>query len=293
MAKYEWSEVFMSVEGEAQYTGHPTAYIRFAKCNFKCKGFNNPDDLDDGKGYAPLEFDPSNYKSLSELQPVEMGCDSQYAVNSTFKHMWHVGDEEDLASALVDVLPHKEWINNTTGLCTIASLTGGEPTLRAKTIPALLASKQLDGIQHLLIETNCAVPLQQKFIDALSKWTLEVPTRKVTWSNSPKLTASGECWKKAIRPEIAVMQNKVIRSEQYFKFVCGNSGEEFDEVQRAMDEYHAGGIPRSAPVYIMPMSCTEAQQDNISANVADMCIDRGFIYCHRVHNSVYANAIGK
>jgi len=291
MAKYEWSEVFLSIEGEAKYSGHPTAYIRFVKCNFTCQGFNNPEMVEITNDV--LGFNPSEVKSLNECPPIEIGCDSIYSWDKRFKHMWHKGDENELATALMEVVPHGEWMNPVTGLPTILSLTGGEPTLRAKAIPTLLATKQFECLRHILIETNCAVPLKQSFIDEMNEWANAIATRKLTWSNSPKLSASGEVWEKAIKPEIAVMQNKVLKSEQYFKFVCSNSEEEFDEVEKAMEEYHKAGIPRRAPVYIMPMACTEAQQETIAADVAEMCLDRGYIYCHRVHNSVFANAIGK
>ena len=46
MAKFRWSEIFLSIEGEAKYSGWPTVYIRFAGCNFECRGFNNPDNVE-------------------------------------------------------------------------------------------------------------------------------------------------------------------------------------------------------------------------------------------------------
>ncbi len=293
MAKYEYSELFISVEGEGPYTGHPTVYIRFSRCNFTCKLFNNPDGLDDGCGYAPLEVDPKDITSLDDLQPIEIGCDSQYAVNPTFSHIWHKADERELAKATVDVISHKSWSHPKTHASVILSLTGGEPTLRAKFIPTLLAQPEFNDLSVILIETNCAVPLKQSFIDELNKWTNANSLRRIVWSNSPKLSASGEPWEKAIRPENAVMQRGVDYCEQYFKFVCGPNERDFDEVAKAMEEYWAGGVPRENNVYIMPMACTEEQQENIAAQVADMCIERGYIYCHRVHNSVYNNAIGK
>lgn len=293
MAKYEWSETFISIEGEGPFSGHSTAYIRFSRCNFTCRLFNNPDDLNDGHNYAPLNIDPQDINSLDDLEPVEVGCDSQYAVNPTFAHIWHTGDERKLAEEIINTIPHKSWSHPITNASVILSLTGGEPTLRAKTIPTLLAQPEFNDLQIILIETNCAVPLKQSFIDALNEWTNANTERRIIWSNSPKLSASGEPWEKAIVPANAVMQAGVDYCEQYFKFVCGPRKRDFDEVAKAMNEYWAGGVERANNVYIMPESCTEEQQENIAAQVADMCIERGYIYCHRVHNSVYKNAIGK
>jgi organic radical activating enzyme len=75
MAKYEWSEVFMSIEGEGPHSGHPTVYIRFTKCNFTCKGFNNPDNVDTLTDEG-LGFNPKFYNKLEEIPTVTVGCDS-------------------------------------------------------------------------------------------------------------------------------------------------------------------------------------------------------------------------
>jgi organic radical activating enzyme len=345
MAQYEWSEVFMSIEGEARYAGHPTVYIRFARCNFKCPKFNNqfsncPTCGGNGKinlhetdpyqfdgdicpecegrttvqkpsigtnGYATLNFNPKHYKTLQEIPLIHKGCDSQYAVNPEFAHMWHKGDEKELAAEVLKVLPHNTFQNPETGKRVILSLTGGEPTIRLKFWVPLLDELYKHGMRTVLIETNCAAPMRQKDLDALTYWatTRTTPDRtqydcpKLVWSNSPKLAISGELWDKAIRPEIAMQQIKYIKPdskfvlcEQYFKFVCGPTNEDFDEVAKAMNAYYEAGIPRTTDVYIMPVACTEEQQQEISAQVAHMCITKGYIYCHRIQNSVFGNGVG-
>lgn len=302
MAKYEWSEVFMSVEGEAKYTGWPTVYVRFARCNFKCNKFNNPTNSVEKSGYAPLTFDPKAYNDLQNIPLVSIGCDSQYAVNPEFSHMWFKGDENQLADEVIKVLPHNVWSNPNSGQNVILSLTGGEPTTRIKFWPELLNTEQFKGVRHVLIETNCSVPLKDEHIKNLYDWA-KSRNAKVTWSNSPKLSSSGECWENAIRPDVAVkqmyytdgdgfMSNLSCQFEQYFKFVCGPNKEDFDEVAKAMNEYYAAGIRRNVEVYIMPVACLEEQQQAIAAKVATMCIDRGYIYCHRVQNSVFGNGVG-
>lgn len=292
MAAYEWSEVFMSIEGEGPYTGHPTAYIRFTKCNFTCQKFNNPENLEITN--EVLGFDPKDYTNIKDIPIITKGCDSIYSWDNRFKHMWKKGDENDLAKELISVIPHNRWLNPTTGQGVILSLTGGEPTLRWKTIPDLIEHKALHDVRHILIETNCSVPFPNDLIQNLSSWLYVSPFRKVTWSNSPKLPSiSGEDWKQAIKPEVAIKQMSLgIQSEQYFKFVCDDSEDAFTEVRSAMSEYHAAGIPLNTPVYIMPMACTEEQQEDIAARVAQKCIEKGYIYCHRVQNSVFGNGVG-
>lgn len=296
MAKYEWSEVFMSIEGEAKYAGHPTAYIRFTKCNFQCKGFNNPENLDT-TSIEVLGFDPKDYKDIYSIPLITRGCDSIYSWDDKFKHMWKTTDEHELGQAVLDILPHNQFNNPNNGKRVILSLTGGEPTLRAKFIPTLLNAEELKDVEHILMETNCSVPLQWKFIEGINQWLCGNPNRKWTWSNSPKLSDSGEAWEDAIRPEIADKQRAVAgrhpgQMEQYFKFVCGPNDHDFEEVAKAMEMYYAAEIPRDIDVYIMPVACTEEQQQQISSAVAKLCIDRGYIYCHRIQNSCFGNGVG-
>lgn len=326
MAKYEWSEVFMSIEGEARWAGHPTVYVRFARCNFQCKGFNNPTNDVQADGYATLGFEPKDFKTLQEIPLIHRGCDSQYAVNDMFSHMWGQGDENALAAEVLKVLPHGTFQNPVTGKRVILSLTGGEPTIRLKFWVPLLEILYNHGMRTILVETNCAAPMRTKDVEALFAWatgkangTIGYDDRfygnddskvKIVWSNSPKLSSSGESWDKAIRPDIATKQigfehikeddsmrgflynaEGFVDIEQYFKFVCGPNQEDFEEVKKALDAYAELGI-ENRDVYIMPVACTEEQQQEIAAKVAAMCIDKGYIYCHRIQNSVFGNGVG-
>jgi organic radical activating enzyme len=292
MAKYSWSEVFMSIEGEGPYSGWPTTYIRFTGCNFECRNFNNPEGVDT-TSIEVLGFNPADYGNIKEIPLISKGCDSIYSWDSKFKHMWMTGNENVLAAVVMRSVPHSSWAHPSNGHPVILSLTGGEPTLRAKYIPLLLNHPLFEDLKILLIETNCSVPLSDQFLKELGKWGSAKVDRLIVWSNSPKLSLSGEDWDKAIRPDIAIRQREMwTDTEQYFKFVCGPNIEDFDEVHRAMELYYKAGIPTGTNVYIMPTACLEEQQQQIAAQVAEMCIQRGYIYCHRTHVSVFGNGVG-
>ena len=123
MAQYEWSEIFTSIEGEGRYSGSTTIYVRFSRCNFKCALFNNPNNKIENTGYAPLGFEPKHYTSLQSIPLITRGCDSQYAVNPEFSHMWHKGDENKLTEEVIKVLPHNTFVNPTSGKRVILSLS--------------------------------------------------------------------------------------------------------------------------------------------------------------------------
>lgn len=292
----EVSEIFMSLEGEGPHTAHPTAYVRFARCQFTCAGFNNLNGERDDKGYAPVSFDPANYTSIHDIPLITKGCDSQYAVNPAFAHMWEKLTIDEIAERLVAILPHNSWVHPTSGLPVILSLTGGEPTLLWKRLPELLNHPLLESCKHVLIETNAGVPIKWKFVEDINQWLHKDPTRKWTWSNSPKLSASGEKWEDAIKPNVAAMQRAVMvnpgQVEQYFKFVCGPIERDFDEVAKAMEEYYAADIPRTASVWVMPEACTQEQQQAIDQEVAMMCMDRGYLFCYRFQNALWGNGVG-
>jgi organic radical activating enzyme len=297
--KIEVSEIFMSLEGEGPWTNRPTVYVRASRCNFKCPLFNNHNDTQlQDNGYATLTFNPKDFNTLQSLPLVDRGCDSQYSVNPDFAHMWARMSADEIAKELINKIPHNAWLHPITGTPVILSLTGGEPTLLNKFWPELLNHTLLTDLRHILIETNCAVPLKNEFLMEINKWLAGNPSRKITWSNSPKLSSSGELWVDAIKPEIAMKQRWNTggttpgQFEQYFKFVVEPTTESFGEVMKAMNEYWNVGIPRNVEIWAMPMACSEEQQQAIAQKVANMCMDYGFLYSHRVQNSLWGNGTG-
>lgn len=294
MAKFTWSETFLSIEGEGScdYAGSGTLYARFTNCNFTCRGFNNPDMKEITN--EVLGFDPKKISTVQEIEEINIGCDSIYAWDSRFKHMWKTGTEDDLIDELESLTPTGT-LYAKNGKPYIFSATGGEPSLRLKTLPTLFNHPRMDPINIIIFETNCSVDLKQEHIDKLNEWANVRPERKIVWSNSPKLQISGHSRKEAIRPSVALAQRQMNPDNftQYFKFVSDGSDEGFNEIRSVMEEYYDVGIPKDVNVYVMPMACTEEQQRTIMRTVADKCIEEGYIYCHRIHNTVYENAIGK
>lgn len=290
----EVSELFMSLEGEGPYTSRPTVYVRFARCNFTCSGFNNPTNERDARGYAPIAFDPKSYTQLKDIPLITCGCDSQYAVNPAFAHIWKKMSIDDLANGLVELLPHKQWRHPMTGLPVSLSLTGGEPTLHWKRILDLLKHPALQECAHIIYETNAAVPLSDAFIEGINEWCAQDESRTWTWSNSPKLSASGEPFDEAIRPDIIAKQQHVMGCDQYFKFVCGPVPAQFEEVRHAMDTI--GGYShyeiQGTQIWVMPAACTTEQQNADAQAVANMCMEHGYIFCYRLQNALWGNGVG-
>jgi organic radical activating enzyme len=293
---FSWVEIFRSQEGEGPYSNRNVVYYRSVGCNFECAGFNNPDGVKITK--EVLGFDAKNFIEVTQLPEITIGCDSIYAWHPDFAHMWQRSTVDEVHDEFEKLLPYGKWVHPISHQPYILSLTGGEPTNQQKHLPTMFLHERMADCRHILIETNCAVTLKQPFIDAICTWLSQDNRRKWTWSNSPKLSISGESHEAAIRPEVALMQRQVIdkfplQCDQYFKFVCDASDAAFDEVQTTMVEYFSAGIPSDIEVWIMPMACTDDQQKKIAVDVAEMCLQRGYLFSYRIQNALYGNAIGK
>lgn len=296
------TEVFISLEGEGPYTNQPTVYARFGGCNLKCPHFNNHHKYITDDGYAPLTFVPSDYTKLEDLPLIEMGCDSQYAVNPDFKHMWRDLTVDQLVDEVIALLPHQSWVHPVTGLPVIFSLTGGEPMLRWKMFGDILKHPKMAECKHVLVETNCTVIVKRELNESIAEWLNADSGRRWTWSNSPKLSSSGEEWKVAIKPKVAASQRAVLdllsgqaktQVVQYFKFVCDHDPVHYDEVDGAMSEYYTtGSVPKGTQVWVMPAACTDEQQNAISRQVASECIQRGWCFAFRNQNQIWGNGVG-
>jgi hypothetical protein len=79
--------------------------------------------------------------------------------------------------------------------------------------------------------------------------------------------------------------------EQGFKFVVGKL-EDIVDVERAMEEYYAAGIPRDTPVGLMPEACTTEQQMQIARDIAQHCMDYGYRFSIRLQNVLWGNEVG-
>lgn len=285
MAKITTSELFYSPQGEGPLTGRPQMWVRVSKCNFECMGFNNPNYVDTTTNEG-LGFDPTKFNTLKSLPPISVGCDSIYSWDDRFKHLWSTWTLEELAAELITYLPNGRW-NRNIGL----TFTGGEPTSRMKALVELIHLPEFDNLQTITFETNCAVPLMDKHMERLSEWSLQ-PGKMIVWSNSPKLSITGEPWEKAIKPEVAVKQLDVTNTYQYFKFVVEPTDESFAEVDEAMAEYHAAGIPKDAEIWIMPVGGMLEQQQVIDREITERTLARGWNVSWRAHIYVFGNEIG-
>jgi 7-carboxy-7-deazaguanine synthase len=300
--KYRYSEVFgRTIQGEGQYTGIPTVWLRLWGCNFNCSHF--------GMDVDALDFDPSQpdvpalgdldlslYPTVEDLPVFKFGCDSSYSWSKAFMHLAQQNTGYDIANKIIDFMRNS---SNPQGLFlhpkslqpTHMAFTGGEPLMSQSAIVDVMKGfEDCENYPHFLtIETNGTQKLRSEFVQYFETFN-NLYDGELFWSVSPKLYISGEKWEDAIKPEI-VREYRELSDHGQLKFVCNGSDRCWDEIERATKMYRSYGI--DWPVWIMPVGATSQSQEEIMARVAEGAVDRGYNVSARVHCWIFGNVVGK
>jgi 7-carboxy-7-deazaguanine synthase len=294
MAKLHYTELFYSAQGEGRFVGVPSVFLRTFGCNFRCKNFGldrnihfsgpNPEVE---KIIKIVKESPDYYKTFDDLPLVSTGCDSYSSIYSEFKKYVIKEELDDTVEKMLNLVPGGQWqLPNGNNVHLV--ITGGEPLLGwQRTYPDLLSHGSMYDLTNLTFETNGTQPLHEDFVRYMKFWGSH-GSREITFSVSAKLSASGERWKDAIKPEIVASYQEL--GHTYLKFVV-ESPADFDEVDRAVKEYRAGGF--KGMVYIMPVGGVIEMYHANMTSVADECMKRGYYFSPRLHTSLWGNAWGK
>jgi 7-carboxy-7-deazaguanine synthase len=187
---------------------------------------------------------------------------------------------------MLDLVPSNSW-QMPNGNDTHLVVTGGEPLLGwQRAYPELLSHKDMYNLKNLTFETNGTQELHDDFAKYLKLWNRG--SREITFSVSAKLSASGEKWEDAVKPDIVKSYERV--GTTYLKFVV-EKPEDFDEVDRAVAEYRR--VKFKGVVYIMPVGGVVKVYDGNKFNVADEAMRRGYYYSPRLHVDLWGNSWGK
>ena len=296
MSKIKVSELFYSLQGEGRFVGVPSVFLRTFGCNFTCSGFGC------APGVKSTEADEVAkqvhlYKDFTSLPLVNTGCDSYASWHPDFKHLSPTFETSQLIEDMLALTPDKKWTQDN-GNDIHLVITGGEPLLGwQRSYEELLSNERMRDLRNLTFETNGTQKLQPNFRQYLLNWTLNSKlsadgqrrtTNALTFSVSAKLSASGESWSDAIKPDI-VMEYADI-GHTYLKFVV-ETKEHIEEVKQAVGEYRAAGF--KGPVYLMPQGGVVAPYDANKVNIANICCEQGWNYSPRLHVDLWGNGWGK
>jgi len=282
MSKIKVAELFYSLQGEGKYVGVPSVFLRTFGCNFTCSGFGMP------KGMVSAERDiiAANikaYNNYNDLPLVHTGCDSYASWDPRFKHLSPMLETDSIVDSILDLLPNKEWRNEH------LIITGGEPLLGwQRSFEDLLWNDAMRPLKSLTFETNGTQKLTDDFKKFLAKYSRLINgNTEIVFSVSAKLSASGEKWEDAIRPDIVKEYDWF--GDMYFKFVVDKETDIY-EIDRAVEAYRDAGI--HCDVYLMPVGGTDQLYFNNYKSVAEMALKRGWRYSPRLQVDIWRNAWG-
>jgi len=285
MSKIKVSELFYSIQGEGRYMGVPSVFLRTFGCNFTCDGFGMPRGEKSNERHA---INAGLYKSYGELPLVSTGCDSYASWDIKFKKLSPTRTVDNLAKAIVKILPHGEWRDEH------LVITGGEPLLGwQRSYPALLDHPLMHNLKEITFETNGSQKLSQELADYLldwqenKNWTLARGYDSVTFSVSAKLSVSGEKRIEAIRPDYVVGYQQV--GHTYLKLVIA-SQEDCDEALEVIELYRKEGF--TGNVYLMPVGGVESVYSLNNRTVAELAMKHGLRYSDRIQVPLFKNAWG-
>lgn len=294
---YLYSEIFNSIQGEGQYTGVPTAWLRFFLCNLQCNGFGQKEPTKPDTYELPyIEIDPSNYKTMEDLPVFEYGCDSSYSWAKKFKGLQHKGTPSEISKHIRQSMVSKwnpDGLFNYNGAERHMCFTGGEPLMKhAQTCSVDIMKvyeEERDLPKFVTYETNGTQPLTEKFIEYYREYR-DVWGGELFLSVSPKLwTVAGEESRRAIKPEIIASYQKVTTKGQ-LKFVINGTPESWEELEQVVEQLRFHGV--DWPVWIMPAGATVEGQKICDSDVATEAFNRGYNVSARVHTYLWGNKIG-
>jgi 6-pyruvoyltetrahydropterin 2'-reductase len=276
MSKIKVAELFYSLQGEGQYLGTPSIFLRVFGCNFQCQGFSMPrGQLSDER----MNVDPTKYENYNDLPLVHTGCDSYASWDVRFKHLSPMMSVESIVDKIQEMLP-----GGTFSCDKHLILTGGEPLLGWQRAYIDLFDEIRNRNMNLTavtFETNGTQELREDLAD----YFYMHPEITVTFSVSSKLPSSGENWEDAIRPDIVGSYTEI--GQTYFKWVVSNV-DDYQDVLRAVKEYNMPYVP----VYLMPAGGTTKHYNDNEHWVAGLCMQNGWRYTPRLQVQLWKNAWG-
>lgn len=251
--------VFYTLEGEGEYIGWPSVFMRLSMCNLTCIGFKSED--------APFGCD--SYVSWSKKNKM------------TFEEIAQFFEKNGYHDRLRDGA--------------ILKITGGEPFIQQKNLFEFVNfiherwgfsnyDKVIDNAEtdkpDLMIdfETNGTVMPDPRWADN-GKWFC-------TFTTSPKLSNNGDPADKRYKKDVL---KYLVNQGACFKFVAKKESD-LDEVFEKYINDKDINLDKER-VWVMPMCGSRKELTEVGPVVAEICKKHGFKFSNRLHLQIWDKAL--
>jgi organic radical activating enzyme len=297
--KYKYSEIFgKTIQGEAEYTGVPTVWIRFWGCNLECNGFGQIDPTN--KSSYNLDYQTIDVSSISKMEDLPVftkGCDSSYSWSKKFAHLAHIETVSEICNKLESYLksesnPEGKFLHPVSQQWIHLAFTGGEPMMSQNAIVDIMQefANRNNEPKYITIETNGTQTAREKFKTYFGYGETPCFRGELFWSVSPKLYLSGELWEDTMKPDVLEIYN-IISNRGQLKYVSDGSDRAWKEVAEATKIFREYSV--KWPVWIMPVGADIEGQTLVAAKVTEGAVERGYNVAARVHTYIFGNVVGK
>ena len=196
-------KVFYTIEGEGEYIGRPSVFMRVAMCNLTCKSFASPDSPN--------------------------GCDSFVS--------WSVKNKMTFAE-IFQLMEENNYIEHLRNKA-ILKITGGEPLIQEKQLLKFIEAfiTRYNFIPVIDFETNATLTPTDKW---LSPKDHVDGVYGATFTTSPKLKSNGDPEDKTYKPETLKWHRE---HKSGFKFVINVSEDIDEIWRKYVNDEHGINIP--------------------------------------------------
>lgn len=252
--------VFYTLEGEGQYIGYPSVFMRLSMCNLTCIGFKSED--------APF------------------GCDSYVSWSKKNKMTF-----EEIA-----LLFEKNDYHEKLKQGALLKLTGGEPFIQQKNLIEFVKfirdrwgffswDCNYDPMVYGPQEPQLRIDFETNGTIMPDPEWLELGCI-VTFTTSPKLSSNGDPEEKRFKPEVLRF---LIQNSACFKFVARTESDITEVLEKYVNNPDVA-VP-SELVWVMPMCGSREELLKVGPVVAEICKKYCFKFSNRMHLQIWDKAL--
>jgi 7-carboxy-7-deazaguanine synthase len=196
-------KVFYTIEGEGEFVGQPSVFMRMSMCNLTCIGFASEDSPN--------------------------GCDSFIS--------WSVKNKMTFAEVF-QLMEDNNYISHLENKA-ILKLTGGEPIIQEKQLLKFIAAFQerYNFIPRIDFETNATITPDERWLHPKNSVD---GIYGATFTTSPKLKSNGDPEEKTYKPEVLKWH---VKNNSGFKFVINSSADINEIWEKYIDDKHSINVP--------------------------------------------------